>query len=189
MNSNLFYCNHLGDNPDDREAVSQFYVDEEKGIGLERYLKEMALQDEEDSVMRTYLVRLTSTDELVGYFSLKAGLISINEEEVQGRVFFDTMPGIEIANFAINSRVLNRRPFLKGAGAVIFGGLIMPIIKQVSVSVGVKSVYLFALPYEPLISRYTSYGFNRLNEKFENDLHARIKPAYDEGCIFMYQML
>ena len=50
-------------------------------------------------------------------------------------------------------------------------------------------VYIFALPYEHLIERYKTYGFQRLPESEENDLHRRLKPRYDESCKFMYLLL
>ena len=49
---------------------------------MERYLKEEALADEADGLMRTYLVRHGVTGELVGYFSLKAGLVALNEKRM-----------------------------------------------------------------------------------------------------------
>ena len=65
----------------------------------------------------------------------------------------------------------------------------MPLIEDVSKRVGVKAIYLFALPYEELIQRYVQYGFIRLDAEHEADVHRRIKPSYDDECIFMYQML
>ena len=70
---------HLTNSPEDRKAVQDFVVvHPETGGGLERYLKEDALLDEENSLMRTYLVRHRFTNECVGYFSLKAGLVAVN---------------------------------------------------------------------------------------------------------------
>ena len=55
--------------------------------------------------------------------------------------------------------------------------------------VGVKYIYIFSLPFETLMKRYGDYGFKRLTSRQEEELHRRLKPNYDEGCIFMYQEL
>ena len=52
-----------------------------------------------------------------------------------------------------------------------------------------KFIYIFALPYEGLIQRYGQYGFKRFEPGHEADLHRRLKPSYDDECIFMYQIL
>ena len=187
VQSGLFYCDHISEK--DRAEISQFYVDDEKGKGLENYLKDNAIADENAGVMRTYLVRTVEEDALVGYFSLKAGLISINESEQLGQVVFDTIPGVEIANFAVNSGFIHAHPYLKGVGSVIFDNLIVPIIELAANIIGLMIVYIYALPYDHLIDRYKVYGFSRLDKKYEDDLHSRLKPVYDWGCIFMYQIL
>ncbi|MBP5736776.1 MAG: hypothetical protein J6W55_04950, partial [Acidaminococcaceae bacterium] len=46
-----------------------------------------------DGMMRTYLIRDVHSSELAGYFSIKAGLISINETTTENGVTFDTIPG------------------------------------------------------------------------------------------------
>ena len=139
--------------------------------------------------MRTYIVRDVKTDEFVGYFSLKAGMISINESKVNNVDTFDTMPGIELANFAINSNYIAEHNSMKGCGKIIFNELIIPIIKEVSTKVGVRLIYIFALPLESLIERYKEYRFKRLTSEQEEQLHKRLKPQYDECCIFMFQEL
>ena len=74
-------------------------------------------------------------------------------------------------------------------GYVVFTHFIRPIVEEISSMVGVKLIYIFALPYERLMRRYEEYSFQRLQEEAERHLHARLKPAYDEGCIFMYQLI
>ena len=78
---------------------------------------------------------------------------------------------------------------MRGLGINIFSHFIQPLIEDVSKRVGVKVIYLFSLPFERLIRRYMQYGFERLETDDETDLHKRLKPRYDEGCVFMYQML
>ena len=160
----------------------------ETGSGLERYLKRQALFDEHSGVMRTYLVRLRRTGECVGYFSLKAGLVSLNEERASNGITFDTVPGVELANFAINNTFAQKHN-AKGLGYLLFSGLITPFVLEHAKTLGIYMIYLFALPYERLMKTYESYGFHRLPAKAEDQLYQRLKPAYDESCIFMYQLL
>ena len=184
-----FASSHLGDSLQDHVEIEAFSVSHpETGRGLELYLKEQALQDERLGVMRTYLVRFKRTGELVGYYSLKTGLVSINEERSSQAVSFDTLPGVELANFAVNNAFLQKHN-AKGLGNLLFTKLIVPFIKEHAKTLGIYMIYLFALPYTKLIQTYERYGFKRLTPKDEGMLHQRLKPAYDKACIFMYQPL
>lgn len=196
----LFYVDHLDvDSERDSEDILRFHIDVPEGQGLEEYLKSYAGYEESERTMRTYLVRDVETDECIGYFSLKAGLISLNEVEVEkvndetGEKEivreFDTLPGVELANFAVNSTYVEKYPYQKGVGHVIFTEFIVPLVDKAAQYVGVKMIYLYALPYDRLINRYQRYGFRRLSESQESDLHKRLKPRYDEFCRFMYLML
>lgn len=193
MDDGVFYCEHLYDTARSRNDIADFRVRHPQfAAGLEVYLREKALADEKSGVMRTYLVRAVKDDGLVGYFSLKAGLVSLNERDVpdSGRIVFDTVPGIEIANFAVNEKYQEKHPTRKGIGAIIFRDFIRRLALRVAEVAGAKVLYIFALPYEKLIRNYHDrYCFVRLREKDEEALHNRLKPAYDEFCIFMYQML
>ena len=162
-------------------------MSEEKGLQVN--LKKRAFHDEAAGIMRTYLVRDNYTAELVAYFSLKAGLISLNEVETEDGILFDTLPGTELANFAVNNEYLIKNPTFKGIGFVIFNDFIKPLVEEISKTVGVKIIYIFALPFEGLIKQYGRYGFRRLEAEHEAELHRRLKPRYDSECIFMYQML
>ena len=197
LRTELYYVDHL-DAERDNDDIEEFTINLPEGQGLVTYLKDYAAGDE-SRVMRTYLVRDIETDELVGYFSLKAGLASINEsvtevtDEETGKKYFrrefDTVPGVELANFAVNSRYVEKYPYHKGLGRSIFKNFVIPVINDVEKRVGVTMVYIYALPYERLIERYQKYGFRRLPENDENDLHTRLKPRYDESCKFMYMLL
>ena len=200
LQSEMFYIDHLSPNDEvDAQDIDRFRIDAPEGQGLSEYLKRYARQEEMNRSMRTYLVRDNETDECVGYFSLKAGLISLNEVEVEveddatGEMHiereFDTLPGVELANFAVNSAYIERYPYQKGVGYVIFKKFIIPMIDAASENVGVKMVYIFALPYGSLMKRYERYGFRRLSDSQETDLHKRLKPRYDESCKFMYLVL
>lgn len=189
LQNELFYCDHLGDSEQDTSDIKNFSIKDRMGQGLQNYVQYYALQDEKFGNMRTYLVRDRRSLELVGYFSLKAGLISLNEVVKDNDVTFDTLPGVELANFAINNGYLSRHKNLKGIGKVIFTDFVVPIIEEAAKSVGVKIIYIFSLPVDRLIERYGEYGFVRLNKQSEDELHMRLKPEYDENCIFMYQAL
>lgn len=121
LQTEILYCKHIGESENDERDIKNFSVRDAKGKGLINYLKRSAFSDERSGSMRTYIVRDTATDEMVGYFSLKAGLISYNEhdvpvldEETEDKIHdsltgkpvtrhvFDTLPGIEPANYAIN---------------------------------------------------------------------------------------
>ncbi len=181
---------HLTNSSEDLEAIRDFaVVHPETGAGLERYLKEFAWKDETEGLMRTYLVRQRYTGECVGYFSLKAGLIAVNERIMQNNsVAFDTIPGVELANFAVNG-VFRKKYRISHLGGSIFRRLIIPFVQKVSNSIGIYLIYIFALPHSRLLDTYHSYGFQRLSIQAEDLLHQRLKPSYDEACIFMYQTL
>ena len=200
IQSGNFYADHIyACRKKDKKAIEDFFISAPKGQGLSAYLKDNSVIDENERNMRTYLVRLTETDECIGYFSLKAGLISVNENEIEifdyetGRKkmkkAFDTLPGVELANFALNSDVIDKYPFFKGIGNVLFTELIVPLINRAAKHIGIKVVYLFSLPYTKLMARYESYGFKRLSVPKEVMLHRRLKPRYDKSCNFMYMIL
>ena len=189
LKNETFYCDHIGKSGNDLQDIQSFSVKDVRGAGLADYLKDIAVDDENNGIMRTYLVRDNNSLELVGYFSLKAGLISFNEGGTGAVADFDTLPGVELANFAVNGVYANKHPKLKGLGFRIFNDFIVPIVEKVSESIGVKIIYIFALPFDGLIRQYGRYGFIRLPAEREDELHRRLKPRYDSECIFMYQML
>lgn len=199
LQSELFYCDHLGASARDESDVKCFSVRDEKGFGLQEYIQRVAFSEEDAGIMRTYLVRDIRSSELVGYFSLKAGLISLNETEEERRddetgiketvSVFDTLPGVELANFAVNYSYIQAHPDLKGVGLVIFESFILPVIRKTSENIGMKILYIFSLPFDELISRYEQYGFSRLNSPYQEELHKRLKPRYDASCMFMFQIL
>ena len=90
----LFTIEHLSNKTD---GLKDFKCS--KGIGLEHYLKEVSLQDELSNIARTYIIRNKDTMQIVAYFSLRTGLITISRGFMKG---FDATTGIELANFAVN---------------------------------------------------------------------------------------
>ncbi|SEA89769.1 hypothetical protein SAMN05216349_1476 [Oribacterium sp. KHPX15] len=194
IQTRTFYCDHIAEK--DKSDIENFKVrDPNVAAGLENYIKSIALSDEAIGAMRTYLVRDLVTDELVAYFSLKSGMVSINEREIlneEGKLetTFDTVPGIEIANFAVNYEYVRDHPDWKGIGLIVFRDFIRELASRVAAISGTMVLYIFALPFESLIKRYhDKYKFLRLDEAEEKDLHNRIKPFYDRSCVFMYQIL
>ena len=116
LRTGMFYIDHLDPNSkSDLLDINGFTIDAPEGQGLSVYLKEYSCEEELERNMRTYLVRDIVSDECVGYFSLKAGLISLNEIETEIEDAetgehktireFDTLPGVELANFAVNRQL------------------------------------------------------------------------------------
>ena len=91
---------HLLDSSNNLRLIQEFEVGNQAG-GLEDYLKYQAENDERNNNSRTYLVKDVVTGELVCYFSLRTGLITI---QVTGDSF-DSFPAIERANLAVNKEI------------------------------------------------------------------------------------
>ena len=176
--------------PSDAESLQMFEPASEKGMFLAEYLRRYALADEEEHVARTYLLRDVHTGEIAYYFSLKAGFVSYNEKGIFRRTF-DSVPGIELMNYAANGAYKKAHPTYSniGLGSIVFEDFILPKARDASAIIGAKMIYLFALPQKRLIETYQSHGFTCLPYMLEKRLHRRIKPRYDQGCIFMYQTL
>lgn len=154
--------------------------------GLERYLKECALRDERGNDSRTYLVKDSLSGELACYFSLRACLAPLSLPDG----FFCTIPGVELANFAVNDAYRAKQRTARKTGAYAFRNFILPLARLSSSIVGAKWLCLYALPDERLLRYYSeNLGFMRLPAERENFVHSRFKPQYDKGCIFMYQSL
>ena len=182
------YCEHIFDSDENISLIQKFEA-KENGIGLEMYLKHSAAKDEISQNMRTYLVKSKETDELIGYFSLKAGMVTYNEKFFKKG--FESLPAIELANFAVNEK-FNKDllyEFEESIGNMMFVDFILPIVKKATVHIGASVLYIFSLPYGKLMKHYTKMGFMRLPQWVERKVHKRIKPNYDKNCIFMYQMI
>lgn len=190
MQNELFYCEHITATDEIKYLLENFSVEKETGRGLVDYLRYYAVEEEVSNKMRTYLVREHVTKELVGYFSLKAGMVTQDEKTVLFRREFTSVPGVELANFAVNNSYKERHKEYKGLGEIIFLDFVRPIAKIVSMQIGVRMLYIFALPYSRLVNYYhKQLRFNRLPLLEEYFTHKRIKPRYDRNCIFMYQLI
>lgn len=181
-----FYCIHITDCDDD---FSEFKGTNSDSGFLISYIQKVARKDETSNIARTYIVLDSETDEIVAYFSLKAGFVSFNEIKKFFKISFDTIPSVELSNFAVNGSYIEKHPEAKGVGNYIVKTFILPIAKDASAIIGIKLLYIFALPHSKLIAHYNEIGFSRLPISVERQVHRRIKPRYDRKCIFMYMSL
>lgn len=188
--SSVFYCQHILDSINNLSELCDFTASNDNGTGVIEYLKNASLYEEDANLSRTYIIRDKKTDDIVGYFSLKSGLASVNERLIKDdQITFDTIPAIELANFAVNNTYKNKHPKIKEIGTTIFMDFILPIVKYISEYIGVTILIIYALPYESLIKFYQKIGFLRLDPETEQLLHNRVKPYYDHDCIFMFQKI
>ena len=185
LETELFYYEHLLDSSYNLQLIQDFCVTNTSGYGLERYIKELAESDEKDGSARTYLVKDRFTHEIVAYFSLKTGLFTIDA----GNDYFYSISGIELANFAVNSSYRKNHPDAKNLGSTVFAEFVLPFVNFIRSLVGIQAIYIYALPEDKLIKHYKTMGFHRLDPEDEQFVHQHVKPKYDEGCVFMYQLL
>lgn len=189
IENEIFYCEPLMATEENLRLIQKFHVATETGIGLELYLKKYAVSDEISHEARTYLVKDNVTDEIVGYFSLKTGMVASRRKWNFFHMDIDSVPGVELANFAVNSVYKDAHKEQKGIGSIIFLDFVLPIVKMAAERVGVSIIYIFALPYRNLIKYYETLNFRRLSKIEEAFIHRNYKPKYDEGCIFMSRPL
>ena len=189
INNEIFYCEPLLANEENLRLIQKFHVAAETGLGLEIYLKKYAVSDELSHEARTYLVKDNMTNEIVGYFSLKTGMVASRKKWSFFHVEIDSLPAVELANFAVNSEYRATHNEQKGIGSIIFLDFVLPIIKMAADRVGIYIIYIFALPYSNLIRYYETLNFKRLSKVEEAFIHRNYKPRYDEGCIFMSRPL
>ena len=175
---------HIEDSQENAFLISDFEAGNNAG-GLEIYLKQHSLEDEKQNESRTYLIKDKLSGELSGYFSLRTGLITIQAKNER----FNTIPAIELSNFAMNKKYRDSHPDVQKLGSYIFDNFIIPLVRILAKFVGIKALYIYALPEERLIEHYKTMGFSRLLPKQERFVQKHVKPQYDEGCIFMYQLL
>ncbi len=180
-----FTYEHLNSSPVNEILIQDFSIKNPAGQNLARFLKELAPHNESTNADRTYLIKDKVTKEIVGFFALRNGLFGLKANN--GKVF--NIPSIELSNFAVNDTYRERHPNVQNIGESIFKSFIVPLAKHIQTLTGAQALYIYALPEERLINHYGSFGFTRLAEEDERFVYDRIKPAYDEDCIFMYQIL
>ena len=185
IETKLFTYQHIFDSSENLDEINHFTVAQASGKGLEDYLKYMAVSEERESYARTYLVKDKKTNEIAAYFTLKTGLFTLELSDD----YFYTVPSIELADFAVNSEYRTRHPEVTEIGKTTFREFVIPLVNFVRSLVGVKALCIYALNQERLIHYYEGLGFMRLEEDEEKFVHQHVKPKYDDGCIFMYQVL
>jgi hypothetical protein len=179
-----FAVEHLFTSPENHDLIQSFSVGK-SAMGLEIFLKEVAEREESEKQTRTYLIKDRITGELVCYFSMRTGLVTL---QVDGDAF-DSLSAIELSNFAMNQVYKANHPNAKRLGSYFFKRFILPLAQFVSEYIGVSTLYIYALPEDKLMNHYKKLGFSRLPEEQEKFVQNHVKPKYDEGCIFMYQPL
>ena len=182
--TSAYSVEHILETPNYKKLISSFTVGND-AEGLESYLKHASIGDEKANLARTYLVIDKASGELACYFSLRNGLITVQLEDDD----FDSLPAIELSNFAINDTYRQKHTELQKLGVHIFDVFILPISRCMSQYVGANSLYIYALPNDRLIEHYGTMGFSLLPEDQEKFVQAHVKPKYDAGCRFMYQTL
>lgn len=180
LNDDFFEIKHLTDDID----VTNFSC--KKGPGLENYLIHFAKTEEMENISRTYLICDNSTKMIVGYFSLRTGLITVSRGFRKG---FDAITGIELANFAVNDNYQEVQDNIPKLGSYIFANFILPLVQEISNYVGAHYLYIYALPNNRLLEHYKTMGFCRSSIKMERFVYRHVKPSYDKNCIFMFQRI
>ena len=89
----------------------------------------------------------------------------------------------------MNETYRQEHPDVAKIGRVMLYDFVIPIAQFVQSFTAVQALYIYALPEDRLIEHYESLGFKRLSKDEERFVHQQVKPAYDTGCIFMFQML
>lgn len=182
LNDELFTIEHLSEN----ENVADFVVANPKGKGLEYYIRKCAVADEKEGIARTYIIKDSLTTEIVAYFTLRSGLVTVSRGLLKG---FDAITGIELANFAVNATYREVHDEIPRLGSYIFSSFIFPLVNEISNYVGASLLYIFALPEDKLMSHYETMGFSRTSEKMERFVYRHIKPIYDKNCVFMVRKI
>ena len=100
-----------------------------------------------------------------------------------------TIPAIELSNFAVNETYRQSHPDMTKIGRAILYDFVIPISKYIQTLTAVQTLYIYAIPEQSLINHYSSLGFERLTADEEKFVHQTVKPAYDDGCVFMFQLL
>ena len=180
LNNEFFEIVHLTN----KENLSDF--SSSKGYGLEVYLKKYALRDEYIKMSRTYLIKDVHSKQIVAYFTLRTGLITVSRGFLKG---FDAYTGIELANFAVNDDYKKVNKMVEHLGAHIFYQFILPLSLGIAEYIGAAYLYIFALPNNKLMAHYETMGFEHTTEKMKRFIYSHVKPVYDKGCEFMWQKL
>ena len=83
-----------------------------------------------------------------------------------------------MSNFAVNDNYRINHPEILEIGKTVFLHFILPYVDFMKSIVGVKALYIYALPEDRLIEHYKKFGFQRLSkdeEKFVGEILGRIE--------------
>ena len=183
LKTDLYEVTHL--QKTDLPMLASFETKPE-GRGLQFYLQKHAYRDEINGSSRTYLVKDVMSGELVSYFTLRTGLVTVSRGLFKG---FDAKTGIELANFAINERYRNANEVIPRLGSYVFERFIIPIVMQIREGIGAEYLYIYALPNDKLMAHYETMGFSKATKSVEKCVYRHVKPVYDTGCRVMFQIL
>ena len=197
LSNSSFECFHLSLDRKVNEDINNFTVDFIEGKGVLDYLQQNAIRDENENRARTYLIYDIETQELAGYFTLKAGLILRNDEIDKEYVkpkdlgeSFEALSAIELAYFAVNSAYVKAHPITGHYGTLFLSEFIYVLAKKAAGIIGASVLYGFSVDEDILLNHYlTEYRFDRLSKQYERELHERFRPYTDDRCIFIYQIL
>lgn len=206
------YCESLRSNARNEQLINEFHIEREKNysdpakvggkiIGLESYLKHLAWKEDTGNNIKAYVIKTYFTNEIVAYFTLKCGLITLDSDSRNAlkeelakengvKLVPETIPCVEIAQFAVNDNYKvkhgkNGQP-LKGLGEALYPDFIYPIIKKAASIIGIKCIYLYAAGDEHLTDYYERV-FNF--KKVEDESYIPVAPYYDNDCSFMFYVL
>nr|WP_317359145.1 N-acetyltransferase [uncultured Tyzzerella sp.] len=185
---NLFDRYLLEEKLDDNkhfEEVSYFSCGNE---ALDLFLKCEAFKYNEDGQGNTYIIKLKDTDEIIGYYTLKANTIQIYNIKTRIK---ESHPAIEIARLAVNNDYKNNK-----FGTTIFFHYILPKIKEVKKLIGINTIMLFSIhedidEYEHINNKKTlKYFYEKLGFNLaEDEVQKFIEDDYNEGCKLMYMSI
>ena len=151
---------------------------------LDLFLNSESFKYNEDGQGNTYLIKLKSTNEIVGYYTLKTNAIqAYNENEKR----VEALPSIEIARLAVNHKYREN-----GFGTTIFTYYIIPKINNMKSIVGINTIMVFVEDeeiedYEKKEKKQVKYFYRTLGFKLaEDEVQQFIRDDYNEGCKLMY---
>lgn len=148
------------------------------------YLKKLAKKHQVSKINKIYLVRYSSTGQIVGWFGLKNATLPYNDI---GDSFL--IPAIELTHFAVDERFRNPlgSNITVHTGEYIFWNYILPIVKEVAGKVACKALFVFAIDTPKLIKYYKEVlSFKEIKNTDEKQFFEYAAPDYDEGCRFLY---
>lgn len=174
--------------------TGMLYYDGINPISLENYIRYKAVQDQISGQNCTYVVYDRILNCIMAYFSLKAGSVRLYDfYEKENNM--QLLPGIELSMFAVNDMYIGyagikrKRTARVGVGEYVYKKYALSIVKDVANKIGVNILYLFALPDDKLVSYYEhKLGFH-LPETQNGKRCKPFVPTFDEGCVFMYQII